>query len=94
MTNNSMEETKQHHRSNDASQFIQLSDAMINSLEKDILFAVLDLQKNLVGDREVGGQANIHAEVNTKSNEIVAQVLKVTKEVKMSASKIMNNMDE
>jgi hypothetical protein len=28
------------------------------------------------------------------TNEIVAQILKVNKEVKMSASKIMNKMDE
>ena len=54
----------------------------------------MNLKNNLVGDEEVAGQANIHAQVNKLTNEIVAKVLKVNKEVKMSASKIMNKMDE
>ena len=94
MTNNSTEESKDDSRSTNASQFIQFSDAMMNSLEKDILFAVLNLQNNLVGDQEVGGQANIHAQVNKLTNEIVAKILATKKEVVMSASKIMNKMDE
>jgi len=42
----------------------------------------------------MGGQANIHAQVNKLTNEIVAKILNTKKEVVMSASKIMNKMDE
>jgi hypothetical protein len=61
MTNNSTEESKDDSGSTNASQFINFSDAMMNSLQKDILFAVMNLKDNLVGDQEVCGQANIHA---------------------------------
>ena len=58
-----MEESKDDSRSTNISHFIELSNAKIEPLEKDILYAVLDLKKNLIGDREVG-EANIHAELN------------------------------
>ena len=80
MTNNSTEESKDNSRSTNISHFIELSNTKMEPLEKDILYAVLDLKKNLIGDCEAG-EANIHAELNKKAIEITKHVLKVTKNI-------------